>query len=286
MLRAIVSWTWVLTRWSGRPKTIATAINAGASSRTTSSSVGLSVNRITTEPTSPMIDDNRLVTVWVSIVRTSVTSFDRREMSSPTRRLAWKSSDRVISRPKSSPRSWATTRSPTTPSRYVCTNPPTACTQNSPMSITISWSSPPASPPATTSVVMPGDDQGERQADRRRDDEADQGDGERAPVRSEVAEQPAPRHAAEAADLANDGPSVRGDPRELLGHARDDVTRRRQPPRLGSDRLPQLDVLHRDEAALDCAEGARVDPQMRRAREGEAPRRRRHAARRGLGGTR
>ena len=96
MLRAIVSWTWVLTRWSGRPKTIATAISAGASSRTTSSSVGLSVNRMTTEPTSPMSDDSRLVTVWVSIVRTSVTSLDRREISSPTRWLAWKSSDSVI----------------------------------------------------------------------------------------------------------------------------------------------------------------------------------------------
>ena len=83
------------------------------------------------------------------------------------------------------------------------------------------------------------DDQGERQADRRRDHETDQGDGEWAPVRSEVAEQPAPRHAAEAADLANDGPSVRRDPRELLGHARDDVTRRRHPPWPRSDRLLQ-----------------------------------------------
>ena len=80
VLRAIVSWTWVLTRWSGRPKTIATAISAGASSSTTSSSVGLSVNRMMTEPTSPMTDDSRLVTVWVSIVRTSVTSLDRREI--------------------------------------------------------------------------------------------------------------------------------------------------------------------------------------------------------------
>ena len=76
----MVSWTWVLTRWSGRPKTTATAIRAGASSRTTSRSVGLSVNRMMTEPTSPMTDDSRLVTVWVSIVRTSVTSLDRREI--------------------------------------------------------------------------------------------------------------------------------------------------------------------------------------------------------------
>ena len=100
VLRAIVSWTWVLTRWSGRPKTIATAISAGASSRTTSSSVGLRVNRMMTEPTRPMTDDSRLVTVWVSIVRTSVTSLDRRETSSPTRRLAWKSSDSVIEPPE------------------------------------------------------------------------------------------------------------------------------------------------------------------------------------------
>jgi hypothetical protein len=155
VLRAIMSWTWVLTRCSGRPKTIATTINAGARSRTTNRSVGLSVNRMMTEPTSPMTDDRRLVTVWVSIVRTNVTSLDRREISSPTRRLAWKSSDRLISRPKSSPRSCATTRSPTTPRRYVWTNPPTAWTQNRAMSITISWSRPPASPPATTSVVIP-----------------------------------------------------------------------------------------------------------------------------------
>ena len=33
VLRAIVSWTCVLTRWSGRPNTTATAIRAGASSR-------------------------------------------------------------------------------------------------------------------------------------------------------------------------------------------------------------------------------------------------------------
>ncbi len=93
--------------------------------------------------------------VWVSIVRTSVASLDRREISSPTRRLVWKSSDRVINRPKSSPRSCATTRSPTTPNRYVWTNPPTAWTQNRAMSIRISRSRPPASPPATTSVVIP-----------------------------------------------------------------------------------------------------------------------------------
>ena len=129
VLRAIASWTCVLTRWSGRPNTIATTMRAGASSRTTSSSVGLSVNRMMTEPTRPISDDSRVVTVWVSIVRTSVTSLDSRETSSPTRRLAWKSSDSVTSRPYSSPRSWATTRSPTTPSRYVCTKLPTAWTQ-------------------------------------------------------------------------------------------------------------------------------------------------------------
>ena len=99
VLRAIVSWTWVLTRWSGRPNTMATTISAGASSSTTSSSVGLRVNRMMTEPTRPMTDDSRLVTVWVSIVRTSVTSLDRRETSSPTRWLAWKSSDSVIEPP-------------------------------------------------------------------------------------------------------------------------------------------------------------------------------------------
>ena len=86
VLRAIVSWTWVLTRWSGRPNTMATAIRAGASSSTMNSSVGLRVNRMMIEPTSPMTADSRLVTVWVSIVRTSVTSLDSRDTSSPTRR--------------------------------------------------------------------------------------------------------------------------------------------------------------------------------------------------------
>ena len=79
--------------------------------------LGLSVNRMMTEPTRPMTDDSRLVTVWVSIVRTSVTSLDSRDTSSPTLRAAWKSSDNVTRRPKVSPRSCATTRSPTTPSR-------------------------------------------------------------------------------------------------------------------------------------------------------------------------
>ena len=35
-----------------------------------------------------MTDESRLVIVWVSIVRTSVTSLERRETSSPTRLLA------------------------------------------------------------------------------------------------------------------------------------------------------------------------------------------------------
>ncbi len=155
VLRAIVSWTWVLTRWSGRPNTMATAIRAGASNSTMNSSVGLRVNRMMIEPTSPMTADSRLVTVWVSIVRTSVTSLDSRDTSSPTRRPAWKSSDSVTSRPNRSPRSWATTRSPTTPSRYVWRKLPTAWMQNSTSRMTTRRSRPAASPPATTSVVIP-----------------------------------------------------------------------------------------------------------------------------------
>ena len=38
-------------------------------------------------------------------------------------------------------------------------------------------------------------------------------------VRAQVAEQAPPRHAAEAADLADDGTGVGRDARELLGHA-------------------------------------------------------------------
>ena len=85
--RAISSWTWVATRWSGRPNASATTMIAGASTSTISSRLGLRMNRITIDPTSPTAAASRLVMVWVSIVRTCVTSLDRREMRSPTR--AW-----------------------------------------------------------------------------------------------------------------------------------------------------------------------------------------------------
>ena len=163
--RAIVSWTWVLTRWSGRPKTIATAINAGASSRTTSSSVGLSVNRMIDRADEP--DERRQQArdgLGQHRAHERHVARQARDRARRRDRLVWKSSDRVMSRPKSSPRSWATTRSPTTPSRYVWTNPPTAWTQNRAMRITISRSSPAASPPATTSVVMPAMIKREREA--------------------------------------------------------------------------------------------------------------------------
>ncbi len=193
-----------------------------------------------TEPTSPMSDDSRLVTVWVSIVRTSVTSFDRREMSSPTRWLEWKSSDSVISRPKSSPRIWATTRSPTTPSRYVCRKPPAAWTRNSATSMTISWSSPTGIAAGDDLGRDPGDDERERETDGRRDDEAHERDGEGPPVRPEVAEQPGPGHAPEAAHLADDGPGVGRDARELLAHgammSRPPGIRRRPPLGVSSGR--------------------------------------------------
>ena len=70
---------------------------------------------MTTEPMSPMTDDSSEVVVWVSMVRTRVTSLERRETSSPTRLRAWKSSESVTRRSNSSPRIWATIRSPTTP---------------------------------------------------------------------------------------------------------------------------------------------------------------------------
>ena len=53
---------------------------------------------MTTEPTSPMTDDSSEVVVWVSMVRTRVTSLERRETSSPTRLRAWKSSESVTRR--------------------------------------------------------------------------------------------------------------------------------------------------------------------------------------------
>ena len=108
-----------------------------------------------TDPTSPMTDESRLVTVCVSRVRTRVTSLERRDTSSPTRCWPWKSSDSVTSRPYSSPRSWATTRSPTTPSSQVWMKLPTAWMQNSPIRSAISRSRSAESPPPTTSPVIP-----------------------------------------------------------------------------------------------------------------------------------
>ena len=155
VLLAMVSWTCVLTRCSGRPNTMATAMSAGASRSTTSRSDGLRVNRMITDPTSPMTDESRLVTVCVSRVRTRVTSLERRDTSSPTRCWPWKSSDSVTSRPYSSPRSWATTRSPTTPSSQVWMKLPTAWMQNSPIRSAMSRSRSAESPPPTTSPVIP-----------------------------------------------------------------------------------------------------------------------------------
>jgi len=89
VLRAIESWTSVLTRCSGRPNTIAITSSAGARISATASRVGLRVNRMMIAPISPIRLDSSVVTVWVSIVRTSVTSLDRREISSPTRVRPW-----------------------------------------------------------------------------------------------------------------------------------------------------------------------------------------------------
>ena len=86
VLAAMASWTCVLRRRSGRAKTMATMTRAGARARMTSSSVGLSRNRMTMAPTRLSSDESSDVSVWVSIVRTCVTSLERREMSSPTRR--------------------------------------------------------------------------------------------------------------------------------------------------------------------------------------------------------
>ena len=168
----------MLTRWSGRPKIIATAISAGASSSTISSSVGLSVNRMMTEPTSPMTDDSRLVIVWVSIVRTSVTSLERRDTSSPTRLAAWKSSESVTSRPNRSPRSWATTRSPTTPRRYVCRKLPAAWTHEQGEQDDDQAIEPARIAAGHDLSGDAGDDQRERETDERRQHQADECDAE------------------------------------------------------------------------------------------------------------
>ena len=182
------------------------------------SSDGLSVNRMMIEPTRPMTDDRSCVTVWVSIVRTIVTSLDRREMSSPTRWPAWKSSDSVTRRPKSSPRSWATTRSPTTPEQVRL--------EERADGLDAEQQEQHDDEPVEAGRVAadddlardPGDDQREQEPEAGREHERDDGDRERQPVRSEVAEEAAPRHATEAADLTDHGSGVGRDPGELGAH--------------------------------------------------------------------
>ena len=73
-------------------------------------------------------------------------------------------------------------------------------------------------------------------------------------MRSQVAEQPAPRHAPEAADLADDGARVGRDAGELLGHGPDDGTQAR-----GRRRLPRRPEFEPAEAlhAIACC---RDDP--------------------------
>ena len=83
---AMASWTRVLSLRSGRAKTTATITNAGARARMMTSSVGLRRNRMKMEPMRLSVLESSEVSVWVSIVRTWVTSLESREMSSPTRR--------------------------------------------------------------------------------------------------------------------------------------------------------------------------------------------------------
>ena len=74
----------------------------------------------------------------------------------------------------------------------------------------------------------PGDDQGEGQPHGGGDDQADQRDGERPPLRAQVAEQASPGHATKAAHLADHGGGIGRDSGELLGHRDDDVSRGRR----------------------------------------------------------
>src|SRR3954453_129980 len=164
VLCAMASWTSVLTRSSGRPKISATASSAGAARTATMSSVGLSVNRITMDPMRPMTDESIDVVVCVSIVRTSVTSLERRLTSSPTRLREWKSSERLTRLANSWPRIWATIRSPTTPRKYAWTKLPTDWARNRTNSAPIRRSSPAESPPATTCVTSPAPTSGTRSA--------------------------------------------------------------------------------------------------------------------------
>ena len=183
------------------------------------SSVGLSVNRMMTEPMSPMSDDSRLVTVWVSIVRTSVTSLDRRETSSPTLRLGVE-----VERQRHQP---AEQVAPELGDDALADDAEQVRLEEAADRLDAEQPEQDEDEAIEAGRIAagdhrgrdPGDDQREGETDERREDEPDHGDAEPPRVRAEVAEQASPRHAAEAADLADDGAGIGRDTGELLGHA-------------------------------------------------------------------
>src|SRR5450759_2176012 len=261
--RASSSWTWVLTRWSGRPNAKAMPIRAGASTRTTSRSVGLSTNRMTIDPTSPTEAASRFVIVWVSIVRTCVTSLERRETSSPTRAWTWKSSESVTSRAKSSDRIRATIRSPTTPRIRL---------EEAPDGLHREEDDEEQDDPVEPGHLATGhddrrdlgDQEREEQPEARRQDEPHEGQGEAPDVRPEIPREAAPRDAAQAANLADDVSGARRDARSLVAHG----ALRRRP---AAPRGPTLPSARRPPRALPRGRAPRARERGPRAGRTRAP---------------
>ena len=194
----------MLTRWSGRPKTMATAISAGASSSATSSSVGLSVNRMTTEPTSPMTDDSSEVVVWVSIVRI----------------------ERHVARAAATPAPRPGSGVEVERERHEAVEQLAAHLGDDPLPddaeevrldeaaqrLGEEQDDEPDDQPVERRRVPAGDDRGDEPGDHERhqqrqprpEHEADEREAERAQVRAQVPEQAAPRHAGHDPDPAGD----------------------------------------------------------------------------------
>ena len=211
VLWAIVSWTCVDTRWSGRPNTIATASRAGASSSATRSSVGLSVNRIRTEPMSPMSDDSSDVVVWVSIVRISVTSDDsrRHELADPVpavevERQAHEAREQLAAELGDDPLPHH--------AQVVGLDEPAQRLGEEQDQHPDDQAVEPGRVAACDDLGHePGDDERHEQPEPRADEQAHDRDRERGGVRAEVPEQPAPRDAAHGADPVGDELRVGGD---------------------------------------------------------------------------
>ena len=159
---------------------------------------------MTTEPMRPMTDDSSEVVVWVSIVRTSVTSLESRDTSSPTRLRAWKSSDSVTRRVEQLAAHLGDDPLPHHAQEVGLDEAAQRLGQeqdDEPDDQRVEGGGVPAGDDRRDE---PRDDERHQQREPRPHDEPDQGEAERREVRPQVAEQAPPRHAAHDPDPASD----------------------------------------------------------------------------------